>query len=67
MLKTLHVGIDVSHHRHDVCVLDEAGAPLGKPFAITNNRPGAQELIARLVAVADGYQQIQVGLEATGI
>lgn len=67
MLKTLHVGIDVSHHRHDVCVLDEAGARVGKSFTILNNRPGAQELIDRVVAVADGYQQIQVGLEATGI
>src|SRR2546430_411173 len=25
MPKTLHVGIDISHHRDDVCLLDESG------------------------------------------
>jgi transposase len=67
MLKTLHVGIDVSSHRHDVCLLDEAGQPVGRPFAVANNRPGAAELIGRVAGVAPGYERLQVGMEATGI
>ncbi len=67
MLDTLHVGIDVSHHRHDVCLLDEAGTRVSKPFTVPNNAPGAAELIARVAAVAPGYERVLLGLEATGI
>lgn len=67
MLNTLHVGIDVSHHRHDVCLLDGMGTLVGKPFAVPNNRPGATELIGRVAAVASGYERVLLGLEATGI
>lgn len=69
MLKTLHVGIDVSHHRHDVCLLDQEGAPLGKPFPIINNRPGVDQLVNQVAQVAsqDQYDQVLLGLEATGI
>jgi transposase len=67
MLKTLHVGIDVSHDRHDVRLLDQGGVPVGRPFTILNNRPGVTELIERVAAVAPDYAQIEVGLEATGI
>ena len=47
MLKTLHVGIDVSHHREDVCLLDDAGARVGAPFSVPNNRPGSEALVDR--------------------
>jgi transposase len=67
MLNTLYVGIDVSHHRHDVCLRDGMGTLVGKPFAVPNNRPGATELIERLAAVASGYERVLLGLEATGI
>jgi transposase len=67
MLNTLHVGIDVSQQRHDVCLLDGTGAPVGKPFAVRNNHPGATELIGRVAAAAPGYAPVLLGLEATGI
>jgi transposase len=67
MLNTLHVGIDVSRQRHDVCLLDGTGVPVGKPFAVRNNRPGAAELIGRVAVVAPGYARVLLGLEATGI
>jgi transposase len=67
MLKTLHVGIDVSHDRHSVCLLDDAGARLGRPRTILNNRPGAVELIAQVQAAATDYEQVLVGMEATGV
>jgi transposase len=67
LLNTLHVGIAVSHHRHDVCLLDRTGTPVGKPCAVPNNRPGATELIERVAAVASGYERVLLGLAATGI
>jgi transposase len=67
MLTTLNVGIDVSADHHDVCLLDEAGTRLGKPLRITNNRPGAKQLLAAVAGAAPEYQRLQIGLEATGI
>lgn len=69
MLKTLHVGIDVSHDRHDVHLLDQQGTSLGKPFPIINNRPGVDQLVSRVAQVAaqGRYEQVLLGLEATGI
>jgi transposase len=67
MTRTLHVGIDISRHRHDVCLLDETGARLGPGFAVLNNRPGAAALIAQVARVAPDYEQVPIGLEATGI
>src|SRR5581483_11097321 len=67
MLQTLHVGIDVSARDHAVCLLDPAGTRLGPPFRVRNNRPGAQELIGQLAQVAPAYEQVQIGLEATGL
>src|SRR5438067_3247788 len=67
MPTTLHVGIDVGHHRHAVCLLDAAGTRLGKPFSVVNNQPGVAALIARIVAAAADHDQVAIGLEATGI
>ncbi len=67
MLKTLNVGIDVSHQQHSVCLLDEAGGVVGKPFRVANNAPGAQALARTLEQASVGYDQVLVGLEATGL
>jgi transposase len=67
MLKTLNVGIDISSQEHALRLLDEAGNPQGATFAIANNRSGAQALVERLDQVAVGYDQVLIGLEATGI
>jgi transposase len=67
MPTTLHVGIDVGRQRHAVCLLDETGTRLGKPFAVLNNRPGVADLVRRVGELAPAYNQVQIGLEATGI
>jgi transposase len=67
MPKTLNVGINVSRHRHAVCLLDETGEPVGKPFTIPNNRAGASDLVCRLARIAPAYEGVQLGLEATGL
>jgi transposase len=67
MLQTLHVGIDLRPHRHDVCLRDERGTALGRSVTVVNNRPGAAELSARVAAVAADDEPVLLGLEATGI
>lgn len=67
MLKTLNVGIDVSSQEHAVRLLDEAGDPQGGEFAVANNLSGAKALLEHLDQVAGDYDQVLVGLEATGI
>jgi transposase len=67
MPQTLHVGIDVSRAHHDVCLVDDSGARLGKPVRVSNNRPGATELIAHVARAAPDYERVELGLEATGI
>jgi transposase len=67
MLKTLHVGIDVSHDHHDVCLLSDEGVAVGKPLSILNNRPGLGQLVSLLAREACQYERVLVGLEATGI
>ncbi len=67
MLKTLNVGIDVSHKEHAIRLLDEVGEPQGSPLVIANNRSGARVLAERLDQAGVGYDQVLIGLEATGI
>jgi transposase len=67
MLKTLNVGIDVSHREHAVRLLDEVGQPQGPPLVIANNLSGARTLVGKLEQVGVGYERVLVGLEATGI
>jgi transposase len=67
MLKTLNVGIDVGHQQHAVCLLDGEGQPAGKPFTISNNAPGARQLIQILSQTAGDCERVLVGMEATGI
>ena len=67
MSRTLHVGIDVGHHHHAVCLLDQTGTRLGRAFTVVNNQPGAADLIAHLVAQAPAFDEVQIGLEATGL
>ncbi|MDQ3929121.1 MAG: IS110 family transposase [Chloroflexota bacterium] len=67
MQRTLNVGIDVSAHRHSVCLLDETGERVGKPFTILNNRMGAAQLIERVAQAVPEYDRVQLGMEATGI
>ena len=67
MLRTLNVGIDVSRGHHDVCLLDETGQKVGKSFTIRNNRTGVAGLVERVADLAPEYEQVQLGMEATGI
>ncbi|HET8630572.1 MAG TPA: IS110 family transposase [Thermomicrobiales bacterium] len=67
MPTALPVGIDIGRHRHAVCLLDQAGGRVGQPFTIPNDRAGATALVERVAGLAPAYDDLQVGMEATGI
>lgn len=55
------VGIDVAAERHMLARLDDTGAPLGRPLAITEDREGYDGLLKAL-----GTPPVLVVMEATG-
>lgn len=69
MSTTAYVGLDVS--RDDVCVcflLPDGSEPV-KRWTVPNTQPGAEALIARLVALAQTHacDSLRIGVEATGL
>lgn len=63
----LFVGSDVHRQRNRTCFLDREGEFWGRRFSTTNNRPGTQELIARIVQVMQEgqFDGIRLAAEAT--
>lgn len=66
--QSLFVGIDVSKHKHDIAIVNEQKQVVGKPFGITDDRDGYQDLIQQLDELLRRYdtQRFYIGLEATG-
>jgi len=60
---SVYVGIDVAKRQHRIAVLDGSGAPLQKPFSVTNDIEGMNRLLETLLPWSDA---IEIGLEATG-
>lgn len=56
-------GIDIGKHKHQMVILNETGARVGKPHALTNTREGFTTCVS-LLQQLDG--PVQVALEATG-
>lgn len=57
----MFAGIDVAADRHTLARLDDAGAPIGRPITITEDRDGHDALLAAL-----GTPPVLVAIEATG-
>jgi transposase len=57
----MFAGIDIASERHMLARLDEAGAPIGKPIAIAEDRAGYDILLAAL-----GPPPALIVMEATG-
>lgn len=57
----MFAGIDVASETHTLARLDDAGAPIGRPIPITEDRAGYDALLAAL-----GPPPVLVVLEATG-
>ncbi len=62
----IYVGIDVAKDKHDCFITNSDGEVLFKPFTISNNREGFNELYQKFESVSDDLTKLKVGLEATG-
>ena len=58
------VGIDVAKEKHECFIRTLEGTVLQKPFSITNNIEGFEELYAKICSFNEN--EVKVGLEATG-
>ena len=57
----MFAGIDVASETHTLARLDDAGAPIGRPIAISEDRAGYDALLAAL-----GKPPVLIAIEATG-
>ena len=66
--QTLYVGIDVSKYKHDIAIVNEQKQPVAKPFIITDDLEGYQDLIQQLDELLRRYDthRFYIGLESTG-
>ena len=67
-MSMLHVGIDVSKHKHDCFIMNGEGEVLADVFTIQNSREGFEELHRRIKSLRThpSPENTKVGLEATG-
>lgn len=66
---SVFVGIDVAQMKHDFCVLDKDGNRLlkKKKLSFDNTLPGYQKFIETVTSFTEDKNQIQFGMEVTGI
>ena len=62
----IYVGIDVAKDKHDCFITNSDGETLFKPFTISNNMAGFDDLHQKIESVAEDVSKVKVGLEATG-
>lgn len=62
----IFVGIDVAKDKHDCFITSTEGESLFKPFTISNNLNGFNELYLKIESVMEDVSKVKVGLEATG-
>lgn len=62
----IFVGIDVAKDKHDCFIISSEGEILFKPFTIENTLDGFDFLFGRINSVAEDFDKVKVGLEATG-
>lgn len=62
----IYIGIDVAKDKHDCFITNSDGEVLFKPFTITNNRDGFDDLFKKICSTTKDFSKVKVGLEATG-
>ncbi len=69
MTRALHVGIDVSMKRNEVCFVDNNGKRIGRFRRFDNNRTGAQYLQNAILETcnAGDFDRILIATEATSV
>lgn len=62
----IYLGIDIGKNSHVASLMDETGKLLFKGFSFSNTTDGGESLIVKLKAHCDGFDKIEIGMEATG-
>jgi len=62
----IYVGIDVAKDKHDCFVVNSYGEVLFDVFEISNNIDGFNDLFKKIQIVSESFDEVKVGLEATG-
>jgi len=62
----IYVGIDVAKDKHDCFIMGTGGEVLHDVFVISNNKDGFNDLFQKIQIASDSFDNIKVGLEATG-
>ena len=60
------VGVDVAKDKHDCYIMTSEGEVLFKSFTIANNMEGFNQLYEKILSVIDNFDNVKIGLEATG-
>ena len=62
----IYVGIDVAKDKHDCFITNSDSEVLFKAFTLPNSREGFESLFRKIKSVSDDFNNVKVGLEATG-
>lgn len=67
--RPFHLGLDLSLHTGTACFLDHLGQEVVPRCSFRNNRPGAEELVGKVVDILQRHRAttLLVGMESTGI
>ena len=60
MLKTLYIGIDISHKTNIAQFMDQEGNLVHEPFEFPNNREGLEMFISQLNPILSSQHQLEV-------
>lgn len=62
----VYAGVDIAKTDHVIGAVDDAGEQVGRPMPFRNSDAGFERCIAWLESVAEGPEDVFVGMEATG-
>jgi len=62
----IYVGIDVAKDKHDCFIVNSEGEVLFDVFTIRNDMDGFEELLFKIKSSENDFDNVKVGLEATG-
>lgn len=60
-----YIGIDIAKNKHDCFITNSDGEVLFKPFTISNNSDGFNDLYQKVSSLTNDFSNVKVGLEAT--
>ena len=64
--RMVYAGVDIAKTDHVIGAVDDAGEQVGRPMPFRNSDAGFERCIAWLESVAEGPEDVFVGMEATG-